>query len=211
MAIRLTGMIDSAGDSQLILLRGAGGDFCLGRDTMGRSGGAQPEALEQRARTEPIFDFYGSFRRSPIPVVGVVQGRAVGFGCAMAALCDITLASDAARFQLPEMGHNIMPTIAMSSLVDRLQRKAIMYLVYSAAEVDARTALAYGLASQVFAAAELDGAVEELVSFMTGCPPAATLAVKEYARSATTMDIRGATDFARNLHATINTSSGMRG
>ncbi|HAM40980.1 MAG TPA: enoyl-CoA hydratase, partial [Candidatus Omnitrophica bacterium] len=103
-----------------------------------------------------VFNCYGAFRRSPIPIVGVVQGRAVGFGCALAALCDITIASDAAKFQLPEMGHNIMPTMAMSALVDRVPRKALMYLVYSTAVIGAERALSFGLVSEVVPAAELD-------------------------------------------------------
>ena len=41
-------------------------------------------------------------------------------------------------------------------------------------------------------------------------PLAAVLAVKEYARSAFSMSTQAATDFARNLHATVNSFSGMR-
>ena len=41
-------------------------------------------------------------------------------------------------------------------------------------------------------------------------PQAAVLAIKEYARVAPSMDIRGAIDYARSLHAVINSSSEMR-
>ena len=212
MAVEMTAMIAAAeNNSRLIVLRGAGDDFCLGRAGMGQRSGPPPEALEYRNRIETVFDFYAAFRGARIPVIGVVQGRAAGFGCAIAALCDITLAAADATFQLPEMGHNIMPTMAMSALVDRVPRKALVYLTYSTAAVDAERALTFGIASDIFAASELDRAADALVAALLAMPDAATRAVKEYARSAPSMDISGATDFARNLHATVNTSGGMRG
>jgi len=212
MAAELAGILNGAADTtQFVVLRGAGPDFCTGRaHNRGGAPEGPPEALALRRRNEVVFNCYGAFRRSPIPIVGVVQGRAVGFGCALAALCDITIASDAAKFQLPEMGHNIMPTMAMSALVDRVPRKALMYLVYSTAVIGAERALSFGLVSEVVPAAELDEAVRTLCAALVKAPRPATLAVKEYAQVALSMDLQGAIDFARNLHATINSSSEMR-
>ncbi len=212
MAAELTGILDRAVDtSQFVLLRGAGADFCTGRwYSANRPVGGSPEALALRRRNEVIFNCYGAFRRSPVPIIGIAQGRSLGFGCALAALCDITIASENAKFQLPEMGHNIMPTMAMSALVDRVPRKALMYLVYSTAVIGAERALSFGLVSDVVPAAKLDNAVETLCTALLKSPAPATLAVKEYAKSALSMDLQAAVDFARNLHATINTSSEMR-
>src|SRR5918994_326303 len=207
---RLTEMIGAAAkESRLILFKGAGDDFCLGREAMGQPGPVL-EAYAMRERSETIFNLYGAFRGAKVPILGVVQGRAVGLGCALAALCDITVASEKARFQLPELGHNIMPTIAMSALIDRVPRKAVTYLVYSTEEIDADKALAFGLVSNVVPASDLEAAVSALVDRLKKAPLAALLAVKEYARSAFGMSNQGANDFARNLHATVNTFSGMR-
>jgi enoyl-CoA hydratase len=207
---QLTEMLEAAAkESRLILFKGAGDDFCLGREAMG-----QPtpvlEAYALRERSETIFNLYGAFRNSKAPIIGVVQGRAAGLGCALAALCDITLASEKARFQLPELGHNIMPTIAMSALIDRVPRKAVAYLVYSTEEIDADKAFAIGLVSNVVPASDLEAAVSTLVDRLKKAPLAALLAVKEYARSAFGMSTQAANDFARNLHATVNSFSGMR-
>jgi enoyl-CoA hydratase len=212
MAAELAGILERAADtSQFVVLRGAGPDFCIGRwHAGGRAPEMPPEALALRRRNEVIFNCYGAFRRSPIPIVGVVQGQALGFGCALAALCDITIASESAKFQLPEMGHNIMPTMAMSALVDRVPRKALMYLVYSTAVIGAERALSFGLVSEVVPAGQLDDAVQILCAALLKAPRPATLAAKEYARVALSMDLQGAVDFARNLHATVNSSGDMR-
>ena len=201
---------DAAKTSRLILFKGAGEDFCLGREAMG-----QPtpvlEAYAVRDRSETIFNLYGAFRNARVPIIGIVQGRAVGLGCALAALCDITIASDKARFQFPETAHRIMPTIAFSALVDRMPRKAATFMIYSAQEIDAHKALTFGLVSDVVAHGELQASVNRIVEHFTKMPMAAVLAVKEYARTAFSISTQAATDFARNLHATVNSFSGMRG
>jgi len=212
MAVELTQIFAEAGEiSHFITLRGSGEDFCTGRAGMGRRPEGRPEALDLRRQNDVIFNCYGAFRNSPAPIVGVVQGSAFGFGCALAALCDITIAADTAKFQLPEMGHNIMPTMAMSSLVDRMPRKALMYLTYSTAILSAERALMFGVVSDVVSEDNLDATVEALSTALLRAPRPANRAVKEYARAALGMDISGAVDFARNLHATVNTSSAMRG
>ena len=209
MVRELTALLNGADETaQAIVFRGAGEDFCLGRDVMG--GEPKVEAYELRTLNEVVFDCYAAFRNSKIPIVGVAQGRSFGLGCALAAICDITLATPESRFALPEMAHNIMPTMAMSSLVDRVSRKAALYLTYSTEEIDAGTALAWGMVSRVVAAADLDDMIARLTRTMTAAPLPANRAVKEYANRAFTMDIAAAVDLARNLHATINSSSLVR-
>ena len=86
MAVELADRIGAAAkESRLILFKGAGDEFCLGRQGMGDR---EPllEALALRERFEVIFNLYDAFRRSTIPIIGIVQGRAVGLGCALAAL-----------------------------------------------------------------------------------------------------------------------------
>jgi enoyl-CoA hydratase len=208
---QVTEMLNEAGrTSRAIIFKGAGADFCLGREAMGQQPTTPVEAYGVRERSETIFNLYGAFRNSPAPIIAAVQGRAVGLGCALAALCDITIAGDRARFQFPETAHRIMPTIAFSALVDRVPRKAATFLIYSAQEIDAQKALSFGLASDVVPANDLESAINRLVDHLTKMPLAAVLAVKEYSRAAFGIGTQAATDFARNLHATVNSFSGMR-
>lgn len=211
MAADLSDIMDAASDdSRAIVLKTSGEDFCLGRAIMGEGPGTLPEAYDMRGKFDVVFHFYDAFRRVQIPVIGAVQGKACGFGCAMAALCDITIASDDSQYQLPETSHGIMPTMAMSSLIDRVPRKAILYLTYSADFIDAQQALSCGLVSHVVPLAELDASVEALVGKIKNIPVPALHAVKDFATHSIGLPLSAAEQYARSLHATINSSSKMR-
>lgn len=210
MVAELTGLIVAAPKtSRMIVFSGAGNDFCIGR-----AGVTPPppdsQALDRRRDFDTVFNCYGAFRRSPIPIIGVVQGAALGLGCALAALCDITLASDKATFQVPEMGHHIMPGMVLSALIDRVPRKAIQYLVHTTATIGAERALTFGIVSEVVPAAQLSAKVEEVCAAILKAAPIATEGVKEYVSRAMDMDVAGAVDFARNIHAVLNSSREMR-
>jgi enoyl-CoA hydratase/carnithine racemase len=193
-AIRAAG----ASDAKVIALRSTGADFCRGRDPKG--GPANPTALVLRDDIlQPILDVYDAIGNAPQPVVCVVQGAALGFGCAMAGACDVTIAADDARFQLPEMKHDLPPTLAISALMPKVPRKALAYMVYAMPEIDAATALQTGIVSAVVPRGTLDAALAETLATMTARSPAALVAVKDYMRSAPMMEPRGAAAYGAAL------------
>jgi enoyl-CoA hydratase len=211
-ALELTGLLRGAHQrAAFVVLRSIGPDFITGRNNPRPPPGTPPAgALERRRFSEVIFDLYGSFRACSVPIVGVVAGRALGLGVSVAALCDITFAADTATFQINEMNHRILPTMVLSSLVDRVTRKDLMYLVLSRATISAARAQAANIVTEVVPAAQLDAKVAELVAIFETTPSVAMASVKEYLNAAYDMPIKGAVDFARNLHAVINAAPEMQ-
>ena len=84
------------------------------------------------------------------------------------------------------------PTLAISALMSKVPRKAIAWMVYTIAEIDAHTALSLGMVSAVVPASRLDAALADALTTMTARSPAALIAVKDYLRSAPMMGPRGA-------------------
>lgn len=203
-------LVGAATRARVVVLKGAGKDFCVGRIAPRGAAAPKLEALQVRKGRDVVFNCYSAFRESPIPIIAAVNGRALGFGFAIATCADITLAADDAIFQMPEFGENIMPTIAMSALLGKVSAKRLMHIAYSTAEFNAERAEQFGLVSDVVPAKSLDAAVEKLCAQILKAPQPAVLAIKEYARVAPSMDIRGAIDYARSLHAVVNSSSEMR-
>jgi enoyl-CoA hydratase/carnithine racemase len=194
-----------ASDAKLILLRATGTDFCRGRES---KAGPPPAAVALRNHVlQTILDVFDAIETVPQPVVGAVQGQALGFGCALACACDITLAAETARFRLPELEKDLPPTLAMSAMMSRVPRKALAWMVYTGAEVDARTAQQLGIASTVVPAAELEKAGKELLTTLGARSPDALAAAKEYMRNARSMDARGAAAYGGVLLSAVLSSA----
>jgi enoyl-CoA hydratase/carnithine racemase len=195
-------------DAKVVTLRSIGEVFSLGRDAGGRAAeGPRSTALEMRTTLiAPLLDVYDAIASTRQPIVCSVQGAAHGFGCALATACDITIASDAARFRLPELEKNIPPTLAISAMMTRVPQKALTWLVYSMQEIDARTALQFGLASQVVASAELVSESDRLVAELRDKSRDALIGVKDYLRDATGLNGHAAASLAGNLLATVFSS-----
>ena len=198
--------IRSAGarrDVKAVLIRAQGDNFCIGR---GASAGAPPKtALEIRTRVaEPILGFYADVRATEVPVVAVVQGPALGFGCAMVGICDLAIAaSETARFAMPEMDHHLPPTLAMSTVIGKVPPKALLNLVLTRGQIDAAVALSIGLVSQVAPRAGLDAAAAATVARFTDRDRGAVCAVKEYLVNAMTLDAASSQRLAANTIAVI--------
>ena len=194
-------------DAKVIVLRSAGPDFCRGRDNAGTP--PSPTSLKMRANVcEPILDAYEAMSSAHQPIVGVVQGAALGFGCAIASVCDITIAHDTARFKLPEMEKDLPPTLAMSAVMPRVPRKVLAWMVYSMDELDAHAAHQVGIVSKVAAETLVEWEVEKLLANMTSRSPEALVAVKDFLRSAPHMEPRGMADYGANLLAAVLSSAG---
>ena len=202
-------LADAHTTSDAVLLRSAGADFCTGR-VRDAAAPPAPEAYARRPEYDPVFNSYKALRSAQVPVIAAVEGRAMGYGTAVVALCDVSFASDTARFNIPEIGHNVMPTMVMSAVYDRMNRNAILWLAYSAEFIGAQRALEYGLVSHVVPAAALDDEVERFCQLLLSRPRPAILGLKEYLRVAPRMDEQGAIDYARSLHSIVNTSAAMK-
>jgi len=134
----------------------------------------------------------------------------MGFGTAVASLCDVSFASSTATFNIPEIEHNVMPTMVMSALYDRINRNAIMWMTYTTQFIDAERALNYGFISQVVDADKLDAEVDQFCTTLLSRPRPAILGLKEYLHVAPKMDELGAIDYARALHSMVNTAADMK-
>ena len=192
-----------------MLLSSVGPDFCTGR-VRDAAFPPSPEAYTRRDEYDSIFNCYKALRSCKVPVVGMLRGRVMGFGTAIAALCDVAIASDQTTFNIPEIAHNVMPTMVMSALYDRMSRNAILWMAYSTDFIGAQQAMTFGIINQVVKDAELESEVKRFCDTLLSRPRPAILGLKEYLRVAPRMDEQGAIDYARSLHSMVNTAAEMK-
>jgi len=211
MALAVSKALDSAHlESDAVLISSIGPNFCTGRKRNADAPPPSPEAYERRAEYDSIFGCYKAIRDCKVPVIVAVEGRVMGFGAAITALADVSFSSDKATFNIPEIEHNVMPTMVMSALYDRINRNAVLYMAYSAEFIDAHEANRLGFTSKVCPASELSQHVESFITTLLSRPRPAILGLKEYTHHAARMDEAGAIDYARSLHSIVNTSAAMK-
>lgn len=181
-----------------VVLRGEGDDFCRGRSLRPgaeRPGPDGPWGIENR-NAGPVLRMFAALGGVPVPVVAVVKGKAWGLGCALAAACDITVATAGATFCLPEMRRSIPPTLALSVLRSVVSYKALIHLVLTSSILSAEEARALGLVTTVAGKEGLDDALGRVLGHLRSSHRISVMAVKRYLRSAARMEAAAAGDFA---------------
>src|SRR3954451_22297349 len=165
--------------ARVVVLTGAGGDFCAGADLSGggggdgggdgaRTGGNQLDAM--RVLGDVVLAVHGC----PVPVVAKVDGICVGAGLGLALSADVTYCSDRARFSAIFAKRGLSLDFGTSWLLrQRLPVHKAKELALTAKMVSGPEAYELGFVNGVFAADELDARVAEVVATIAGGPPLA--------------------------------------
>jgi len=156
-----------AGDEsvRVVVLAGAGKHFCAGHDL--REMRAHADEAWQQELFAQCNRLMMSLVRLPQPVIARVHGVAAAAGCQLVSMCDLAVASDAARFALPGIKSGLFCTTPGVGVSRNVSRKHAMEMLLTGDLVDARTAERWGLVNRVVPAAELDAAVAALAEKIT--------------------------------------------
>jgi enoyl-CoA hydratase len=129
-----------------------------------------------------LRDLCEAVRNFPAPVIARMPGWCLGGGLEVAAACDFRVAGYDAKFGMPEVRVGI-PSVIHAALLPRLIGWGrARWLVMTAENIDASTALAWGLVDVVAPEGGLDAAVEKTVETLLKCGPEALRAQKALLR-----------------------------
>jgi methylglutaconyl-CoA hydratase len=164
---------------RVVVLRGAGPDFCAGMDLDELLASADRPVVLNREAALRFGGIFLQMRRMPKPVVAVVQGRALAGGCGLATACDIVVAAKSARFGYPEVQRGFVPALVMTLLQRAVGEKVAFDLAATGRLLSATDAAAVGLVSRVCDDVELEASVHELVAGLSATSTSALALTKQ--------------------------------
>ena len=163
-----------------VVLTGAGTRAFIGGADIGEMATLTPETA--RTFITGLHGLCAAIQALPAPVIARIEGYCLGAGLEVAAACDLRVASEGARFAMPEVRVGI-PSVIEAALLPRLIGTGrAQELVLTGREVEAGEALKIGLVQRVVPAAGLDAAVDDWLDALLAAGPRALAAQKSLAR-----------------------------
>ena len=161
-----------APEDRVLVLTGAGTDFCAGADLADTPGDTQHPLYDMRTVGETCL----ALHRLPVPTVARVDGVAVGAGMNMALACDLVVATERSRFSQIFVKRGLSLDFGGSWVLPRLvglHRAKELALLGEI--VDGARAQQLGLVHRLVAPEDLDDTVAALVADLRAAPPVALL------------------------------------
>jgi methylglutaconyl-CoA hydratase len=158
---------------RVVVLSGAGKTFCAGADVAWMSKTIQYSKEQNLHDAMKMSRMFGALDRLRVPLVGRVQGAALGGGAGLAAVCDMVAADEQAIFGFTEVKLGILPAVISPFALAKIGRTAARELFLTGARFSAQRAREIGLVHTVVPERELDAAVAKYVAeILTGGPEA---------------------------------------
>ncbi len=155
-----------------IVLTGAGDRaFCSGGDFAESvaAGASFTERYEEQRQFAEFFKIIIDLKK---PLVGRINGHAMGGGLGLAAACDIAVAAEDCKFGTPEANVGLFPYIIMTTLLRvTTAPKRLLEMMLAGERIDAQEALQLGLLNHVVPRDKMDAKVDEITQKLSSKSP----------------------------------------
>ncbi|HEU5102707.1 MAG TPA: enoyl-CoA hydratase-related protein [Roseiflexaceae bacterium] len=168
----------SDGSVRVVVLTGAGGSFCAGADLRWMAESLEWTRDQNLADAENLAAMFEAAWALPKPLLGRINGVALGGGAGLVACCDIAVASEAARFGFSEVKLGLIPAVIAQYVVPKIGVSQARALFVSGERFSAERAFEIGLVHAVTGSDGLDATVQALTARLLSSGPSAAGAAK---------------------------------
>jgi methylglutaconyl-CoA hydratase len=167
-------------DLRAVVLRGTGPNFCAGADLNWMSRMVAYTRDQNIRDSSLLAKMYALMNECPIPLIGGIQGAAIGGGVGLVSVCDVAIATRDAKFGLSEVKLGILPAVISPYVIAKIGTSHARALFLTGERFDAERALRIGLVHRLVDDVEaLDIAVEDTVKQLKGSGPQAVRECKK--------------------------------
>jgi methylglutaconyl-CoA hydratase len=176
-------------DVRAIVLTGEGKAFCAGADLHWMRRVLDFDFQENYEDSLAVADLMRDMYQCPKPVIGRVNGPAIGGGVGFVAVCDIVVAVDTAVFSFSEVKIGLVPACISPFVLKRVGERYAREYFLSGERLTAEKALACGLVNHVVPAEQLDATVDEILGHLLTSGPDALAVCKRMVREVADLDL----------------------
>lgn len=167
--------------SRVVVLTGAGGQFCAGGDLNWMREQTQASEDQRREEATKLATMLGKWNRLPKPVMARIEGSAFGGGVGLACIADIAIATTETKFGLTETRLGLLPATIGPYVLARMGEANARRVFMSSRVFGADEAVTLGVVAKAVPANQLDAAIEaEIVPYFS-CAPGAVAEAKALA------------------------------
>lgn len=153
-------------DARALVITGTGEYFTAGNDLNDFATGSDPDA------PPPVVQFLEAISSCTKPVIGAVNGPAIGVGLTMLLHCDLAFASQSATLSAPFVGLGLVPEAASSLLLPQAVGAAVANDIFMTGRaLSAQEALQFGLVSRVFESADFTDQIAHIALQIANSAP----------------------------------------
>jgi enoyl-CoA hydratase/carnithine racemase len=194
---------------RVAIFKGAGDKaFCAGADLIEFLTAPSPIVARQ-IRFER--DVWGLFLSVPQPLIAAVHGFVLGSGIEIALCCDIRIASEDARFGLPEVGLGIIPAAGGTQTLPRIVGRAkALEMLLTNRWINAEEAYRAGLVNRVVPRSKLLETVEEMARKIASYSPMAVRNAKQAVVRGLDLPLSEGLDLERRLALELRLLAGQK-
>lgn len=194
-------------ETRAVVLAGAGPLFCAGADINWMRASLEFTQEQNIADALLMANMFDHINRCPVPVIGRVQGAALGGGAGLAAVCDIVVAADDATWGFTEAKLGVAPAVISPYVLAKIGSTHARALFFTAERFSSARAMQIGLAHIVVPAEQLDTEIERLVGEVLSSSPKAIARAKELIAVVPTLEATAAMELTAHTIAALRVGS----
>lgn len=196
---------------RVIVLAGAGNDFCAGMDLEYLQRFSQLGHDENLEDARKLMKLLLSINSAKKHVIAMVRGNALGGGCGLVSACDYVFASTNSKLGTPEVRLGFVPAVILIFLIKRMKEGKAKELVLRGGILTASEAKEYGLVTEIITDEQLKDSVYNFAEKLSQeTSPSSITVTKDLFSRLNEMSISEFIEYAINLNALTRKTEDFR-
>lgn len=200
--------IENNSTIRVVVITGTGKSFCAGADLNWMKRMKDYSDAENLSDAKVLCELFTRLNNLSMPVIGRINGSALGGGAGLISVCDYVLAVDTAMFGFTEVRLGLLPAVISPFVIAKIGESHARARFLNGMRFDVKTALAMGLIHQITSFDKIDEDSEGMIKeFLMAAPEASKSAKKLIKEMVHSPSIEYAEKYTCNAIVTVRKSA----